>query len=218
MIRTKFPSGKEDRIKPKKIPGLTPRREQFIKEYLIDFNVTRAAAAAGYKVDGKAGIGNAQTAGAQALRHPTIQSILKKEIDKRAQRIEITQDMVIRELAKIAFADLGTYLTWGQDGVYIVNSSNLPDTSCVSEVSQAGPYVKIKLHDKRSALELLGKHLGMFTNKVELSGKLEEQVINKYEILHKIEEYADVYSKLAHRGRSVLQSGDESDNTGEPVD
>lgn len=230
MVRTKLPGHqKMRRTKPpggvlpfrphaRKARDLTPRRQVFVKEYLTDFNATRAAAAAGYKTDGKIGMHNARTCGDMALKDPRVQAVIQAEMDKRAKRLDVSQERIIQELAKIAFADLGDYIIWGPDGVEVVSSQKLLDTACVAEVVQSGEHVKIKLHDKRSALELLGKHLGMFANKVEVSGKIEETVTRRYEVLHRIEEYTDVYSKLADRGRGLLQSGDESHRLGESVD
>jgi phage terminase small subunit len=69
-------------------------------------------------------------------------------------------------------------MRWGAGGVTLRESSELTDdeAALVSEVAEtvsaAGSGLKLKTHDKVRALELLGKHLGMFVDKVEHSGAI----------------------------------------------
>lgn len=94
-----------------------------------------------------------------------------------AERAEITAEKVLRELAKIAFANAGDYFAWGPGGVVIKDSEELtPDQrSVISEVSETrsetGGSIRVKLSDKQGALEKIGRHLGMFKEKLELTGK-----------------------------------------------
>jgi len=108
-----------------------------------------------------------------------VQAAIGQALKARERRTEITQDRVLRELAKLAYSDMRAFASWGPDGVKLVESDRLSDddAACVAEVSEAttkdGGSLKFKLHDKRGALELLGKHLGMFIERFELSGNLE---------------------------------------------
>lgn len=149
--------------------ALTPKQERFIQEYLIDLNATQAAIRAGYSSK------RAMEIGYQLLQKTTVQEALKKAMDERSKRTEITQDMVLKELAHIAFDDIRNYLRFYTDKDGIVRTeikdSNVIDTRSVAEVSQGkdGQF-KFKLYCKDEALVHVGKHLGMFKDKVELSG------------------------------------------------
>ena len=92
---------------------------------------------------------------------------------KRAQRVEITADRVVAELAKIAFADPRDLMEWGPSGVKFKNSADLMEEQAASvaevteTITQGGGSIRLKKYDKLKALELLGKHLGMFERKME---------------------------------------------------
>lgn len=159
---------------------LTPKQSLFVDEYLIDLNATAAYKRAGYKAKGNAAEVNA----ARLLRNAKVQEALNERMKERQQRTEVTQDNVIKELAKIAFSDLKDFVRWDERGVDILDSEDV-DGTVLAEISetvniQVFPnggesekrQKKVKPHDKMKALELLGKHLGMFTDKVEHSGSV----------------------------------------------
>ncbi len=157
---------------------ITPKQKAFCDEYLIDLNATQAAIRAGYKEKA------AYRTGADNLRKPQIQEYIEKRMNDRIQRTEITQDRVLKELADIAFDDIKNYLSFctdenGEIRVKIKNSTEI-DTKNISEVSigKDGQF-KFKLYCKDNALIQLGKHLGMFKDKVEVSGTIN----NPYESL-----------------------------------
>lgn len=138
---------------------LTPRQARFVDEYLVDLNATQAAARAGYSDPGK---------GRQLVTKGNVAAAIAARTHARQERVEVTQDNVVRELARIAFADRRSLMRWGPDGVTLLPSSELTvdQAAQVAEVSEtvtlAGGSIKIKTHDKVRALELLGRHLGMF--------------------------------------------------------
>ena len=76
--------------------------------------------------------------------------------------------MVIEEYAKLAFADMGDYVSWGPDSVTLKESAELPADAAaavvgVSETTTAqGSTVRFRLHSKLAALDSLAKHLGIF--------------------------------------------------------
>lgn len=150
---------------------LTPKQARFVDEYLVDLNATQAAIRAGYSPK------TANEQAARLLANVSVQSAIAERMKARQTRTEITQDMVVSELARIAFGNKRALMKWGPDGVKLVDSSTITDedAAMVSEVSEtvteAGGTIKLKTHDKVKALELLGKHLGMFSDKVELTGK-----------------------------------------------
>lgn len=149
---------------------LTPKQAAFVAEYLLDLNATRAAVRAGYSAR------TAEQQGPRLLGNVWVAAAIAAAQQDRAQRTEITQDRVLSEIAKIAFGDPRDVMTWGPDGVVLKDSASLTDDQAmqVAEVSETtsatGGTLKLKKHDKVKALELLGRHLGMFTDKVEATG------------------------------------------------
>lgn len=149
---------------------LAARQQRFVEEYLIDLNATQAAIRAGY---------SAKTATSQANRMLTfvdIQNAIAKAKNRRSKKTEVTQERVLLELARIAFGDNRKLMTWGPGGVALRSSTELSDddAALVSEVSETitdkGSNIKIKTNDKMKALELLGRHLGMYREKMEVTG------------------------------------------------
>lgn len=142
---------------------MTPKRERFIKEYLIDLNATQAAIRAGYSPKTAGQIGE------EILKKPEIRAAVKQEMDKRAARIEITADRVLRELASIGFADTTQAVKIKGGNVRVTDTDKLPEDTrrAIAEIRQTvtkeGGSLGIKFHDKKGALELLGKHLGIWT-------------------------------------------------------
>lgn len=112
------------------------------------------------------------------MTNVNIQARIEQARLEAQARTEVTVDRVLNEFAKIAFADLGDYMTWGPDGVTLKHKEELTDAqiSVVAEatetVTEFGRNLKLKLHDKIGALNALGKHLGMFKDKLELSGSV----------------------------------------------
>ncbi len=150
---------------------LTRKQEFFCREYLTDFNATQAAIRAGYSED------TAQQISSENLSKPVIQSRIEQLINERAAALTLTQERILHELQRIAFADPRSVMDWGPDGVKLKPSEDLTEdqSAIVAEASQTtskdGGSIKIKLNDKQKALELLGRHLGMFNDKIEQTVK-----------------------------------------------
>jgi phage terminase small subunit len=150
---------------------LTAKQKRFVEEYLVDLNATQAAMRAGYSAK------NADKIGSQQLGKTRVRESIDKALNARSKRTEITANMVIAELARVGFSNMVNYAQWNEHGVTLHDSEKLTDDAarCVSEVSQTftaeGGTVKFKLHDKVAALEKLGRHFGIFTDKVEITGK-----------------------------------------------
>ena len=159
--------------------NLTDKQARFVQEYLIDLNATQAAIRAGYSEN------KAKVMASENLTTPYISDAIANAQAERSKRTEITQDMVLRELAKVGFSDLRNVFT--KEG-HIINPQDWDDHTAgavsslevirkpSAEMDEAGnpsfEYVhKFKVWDKVSALEKVGKHLGMFPNKHEITGK-----------------------------------------------
>ena len=150
------------------MPKLTDKQTAFVREYLVDLNATQAAIRAGYSER------TASRIGPQLLGKNWVREAIEKAQAKRARRVEITADRVVAELAKIAFSDPRDLMEWGPDGVVLRPSAELSDdqAASVAEVAENNAGLRLKKHDKVKALELLGRHIGIFTDKVraEVSG------------------------------------------------
>lgn len=157
--------------------ALTAKQQRFVDEYLIDLNATQAAIRAGY---------SKKTADQQASRLLTNVKVSQYLSERRLAlqgRIEITQEMVLRELAKIGFSDIRKVVRWGETkvrmvdgeddgpedmvpyhGLALIDSTEIDEDTAgaIAEVSQGRDGLKVKLHDKKGALVDIGRHLGMF--------------------------------------------------------
>lgn len=149
---------------------LRPKQQRFVDEYLKDLNATQAAIRAGYSKK------SAMQIGEQNLRKLEIKAAIDEAIRERSERVKVTQDEVLRELKRIALYDPRSVMEWGPDGFKIKSSDELSEDAArivagISESpSQWGWRRQIKLADKLRAAELLGKHLGMFTDNVQVTG------------------------------------------------
>lgn len=151
---------------------MTKKQKRFVEEYLIDLNATQAAIRAGYSPD------TAQQMGSENLSKPVIKNAIDKTIAERSRRTGINQDRVIQEIAKLAF--LNPIDVIDMDEATIKGEANRDDTACIASVKvkvipgEDGNITEreVKTYDKLKALELLGKHLGMFTDKLKMEGNV----------------------------------------------
>ena len=145
---------------------LPPKQQRFVEEYLVDLNGTQAAIRAGYAPK------SAVVTASQLLTIPNVAEAVRNAQRERSERTQVTADNVVKELALIGFVDIGNYTAWGEDGVKL-RESNLLDTRPVAEVketvTQFGSNISFKLHDKVGALEKLGRHLGIFADKLDVN-------------------------------------------------
>lgn len=152
---------------------LTPKQERFCEEYLIDLNATQAAIRAGYSAN------TAREQGAQNLSKLNIQEKIAELQAERSKRTEITQDRVVKELAAVAFAKATDYACVESNTVFIKPTAELTPVqqAAIVGIKQTQSGIEIKL-DKSRALEMLGRHLGMFNDKLELSGAVANPYAN----------------------------------------
>jgi len=150
---------------------MSPKQRRFAEEYLVDLNATQAALRAGYSK------GCAGTHSLRLLRRPDVAAFVAEAQAARAERIGLTADRVVNELAKVAFGDPRGLFTWGEKGVALRDSGDLTraEAALVSEISEShtasgGTTRHIKLHGKMAALMALGKHLGLFSGPLKPPG------------------------------------------------
>lgn len=150
---------------------MTEKQKRFTEEYLIDLNATQAAIRAGYSPK------NADKIGHELLGKTRVSEAISKAMAERSKRTGINQDRVLMELAKIGFAKITDVVD--PKTVKIREDAAEEDLACIQSIkvkpNEFGMEREIKLYDKRAALVDLGKHLGMFKDKIELSGVLETE-------------------------------------------
>ena len=91
----------------------------------------------------------------------------RDEIAERAARLGVTPERVLQEYARIAFADLRRFADWGTGGLVLRTPGALSDAdaAAISEITTAGAgsgNYRVKLYDKKAALDAIARHLGMF--------------------------------------------------------
>lgn len=170
-------------IQPKKrgtrrLEKLNPQQQLFVHHLLADptFNTVAAARKAGYK--------SPSTSVTQLMKNPIVNAALGKALGDRLERLKVTQDRVVYELAAIAFSDPREL--FDDDGKPL-RIKSLPDhiaraiggikrkDMIVGRDKETGDaieekHTEIKLWNKIEALTLLGKHLGMFVDRISVEG------------------------------------------------
>lgn len=157
--------------------ALTDKQRRFCEEYVADLNATQAAVRAGYSVK------TANEQGARLLANVSVSAEIARLQRERAARTEVTADRVLTELARVAFGDprrmfaadgtLKPPAEWDDDTAAAVAGLDTEEehtTGTDGKTSTATRTKKLKRLDKLKALELIGRHLGMFADRVEVSG------------------------------------------------
>ena len=178
---------------------MTAKQKRFCDEYLIDLNATQAAIRAGYAEK------RASEQAYQLLQKTTVQEYIQKRKTDRIERTEITQDMVLRELALIAFSNAADYAsivekqaTAEVEGTVIplldengeplmyrtvepVLTADLTEDQkkALAVIKKGRDGFEIKPYDKLRALELIGRHLGMWDKKTDMDNEDQRARIEK---------------------------------------
>lgn len=131
---------------------LTPKQRRFVEEYLVDLNATQAAIRAGYSED------TARSIASENLSKPDIQEAIGCAMAERSERTKVTSDYVIGKIKETIerCSQAEPVMEWD---------------SQAEEMVPTGEW-QFKEHGVLKGCELLGKHLKLFTDKVEHSGKL----------------------------------------------
>lgn len=164
--------------------ALTEKKRIFVDEFLVDLNATRAYKAAYPKVK------NDDVAAAAASRlkkKPEVAAYIEKRMNDRQKRTEITQDWVLEELRSIAAVN-------GSDFARVVVKDGYPDVelvptdelseekrTAISAIKQGKYGISIESYDKVKALELLGRHLGMWNDKLDINSPTLDDSIKEME-------------------------------------
>ena len=157
---------------------LTDKQEKFVNEYLIDLNATQAAIRAGYSNK------TADTQGPRLLQNVGVRTRIDAAMAEQSRRTGVNADRVIRELARIAFVNVPDVIN--TDKVTVKKGASEDDTAAIASVrmkvsdSEQGSSIEreIKFYDKTKALELLGRHQGMFNDKLNITGEGVVQIVD----------------------------------------
>lgn len=167
--------------------ALTAKQKRFCEEYLIDLNATQAAIRAGYSPK------TAEQTASRLLRNVKVQEYIAKRQKELSRSTEITQERVIKELALIAFSNNADYAHVVEKKMQVEAGGTLVDVldedgkpvmyrtvepvlteelteeqkRALAVIKKGRDGLEVKSCDKVKALELLGKHLGIFTDKIE---------------------------------------------------
>ncbi len=129
---------------------LTNKQIQFVQEYLIDLNATQACIRAGYSQ------GNADKIGSELLGKTRVSEAIQMALKERSKRVEITADKVLTHLEEVRCIAMKR----------------------VPMFDRGGNQIGEDLNDKNSALkaiELLGRHLGMWLDRKHITGDLDQR-------------------------------------------
>ena len=160
---------------------LTQKRKNFALEYLIDLCAKDAAIRAGYSPK------TAKEIGYALLQDNRIQLIISTEIEKRANRLALTPDRVLEEMASVAFGSITDILDWEGDEIKLKSRDEIPQhaLSSIAEIRLKGKDLYLKMHSKIKALDMLGRYMDLWAGgkKIEVNiidGKqLNEQLFDK---------------------------------------
>ena len=142
---------------------LTPKQAAFVAEYLQDYNGTQAALRAGYAPSG------AHVQAQRLLNNANVRTAIEAGQHEAAARNEVTVDRIIQEYARIAFANTTDFINIIDGSAVAEDTDAMPSnkTAAIAEIAQTKDGVRIKLHSKQAALDSLGKHLGMFVERIK---------------------------------------------------
>lgn len=153
------------------------KQRRFAHEYVIDRNGKQAAIRAGY------GVKTAEGQGSRLLRYAKVSALIEKLDKENLAVLSIDAQSVLTEMGKLAFANMGDYITIGPDGDPYVDLADLTrdQAAAVTEItvedfrdgrgeeSRDVRKVKVKLGDKKTSLDQLGKYFKLWTDKTEHS-------------------------------------------------
>jgi phage terminase small subunit len=150
----------------------------FAREYVIDLNGARAAIAAGYSERG------ADVAAVRMLGNARVKQLVADLVKVRTQKLDINADEVLAEIRRLAMSNILDYMRTQENGMAYVDFSKLTreQAAAIQEITvdewiegkgedqRRVRRTRFKLADKRASLELLGRYLKLFNEKVEVSG------------------------------------------------
>lgn len=156
---------------------LKERLERFCRAYTLDLNATNAALTAGYARN------SAYSQGQRLLKNSAVAARIDEIQRKQCEKLDITAERVLTEIAKLAYSNMDDYVDV-VSGQRVLNTGKATrdQMAAVQEITEDNTggsgdgerkvvvRTRFKLVDKGINLERLGRHLKLFTDKVEHSG------------------------------------------------
>ena len=145
------------------------RHELFCREFIIDFNATRAATAAGFSKK------TAKQQGSRLLTRVDVQKRIAELIQERKAKIEFTAENVLAELGKLAFVNIKDYVKHATDRwIFFKNIDEIPRdlAAAVEAIKQTDKGIEVKLYNKPKSLELALRHFGLLTDNLSVKGSI----------------------------------------------
>ena len=158
---------------------LTKKEEQWINEFMIDLNATTASVRAGYSPR------TSNTIGSQLLTK--LSNHVSRAMQERGKRTRTSADRVLMEVKRLALSNILNVCKWDEDGNVTVKASDkispavaasilaISATTTTSRDGDVSRTVMIKLHPKTENLKTLGQHLGLFREKLEITGNIQHE-------------------------------------------
>ena len=158
------------------IPTLAPRRALFVQEFLVDLDGTKAARRCGWA--------NPSQAASLLLSDPYVAAAIEIAKARRLTRVAITQDQVLNEMALLALSRIDHYMIDDDGNVQLRDGAPEGAMAAVQSIDKKTTVrtdrdgtttitydVKLKLWDKPTPLRLMGRHVGLFPDRVEHTGR-----------------------------------------------
>jgi len=157
-----------------KVKKLSQKEEFFCRQYIIDFNGQRSAEKAGYSKR------TARSKASQLLTKVNIQEFITKLKDKRAEKVEVTADDVLRQLKILSNSNIADYVEFVEkeviekttEGVKTHKVKELefktfdkltPDQLlCIESIKNTKFGIELKLHGKDWTIEKINRHIGFY--------------------------------------------------------
>jgi phage terminase small subunit len=147
--------------------GLKGKQPLFVREYVIDSNAKQAAIRAGYSVS------TAEVQGCRLLSNDKVVQAIAKEREKQFKRLEVKADKTLLKLMR--GQEFNIRRLYNKDGT-IKKPHELDDDTAAAIVGvkyKNGVFEEYKIIDVKGCSELIGRHLKLFTDKIEVSGSLD---------------------------------------------
>lgn len=155
---------------------LEPREAAFVQEYVVDFNCAQAGIRAGYSK-------NYNTT--RLLSKPNIAAAIERATAQKMSRVQVSQDTVLHEMSLLAQSNLSHYIVDEDGTVQLADGAPEGAMRAIQSIKRRVTVkydpkteevtktfdVELKLWDKPGALRLMGKHTGLFPDRMEHTGK-----------------------------------------------
>ena len=163
------------------LPPLNPRQKAFVHEYLIDLNGTQAAIRAGYAP------GSAKETASEILTYPNVAAAIERGKAQRLSRVNMTADTVLKEMTLLSHSSVDHYYIDDEGQVRLAEGAPDGAMGAIQSIKRRTTVrtegrgedahvvktydVELRLWDKPTPLKLMGRHVGLFPDRMEHTGK-----------------------------------------------